>query len=272
MRRNLETLRYTTIAPSRYTVYLSAAEHARLEGILPRLRAETIRALSEEIARLNRASGLRHRVDRWFGRARPALQNADTHWHVDFLPDADGDLQHDQDIIVHSDLILPAEPELGGERTRRITTVHAGATTTSRAQVVATKTSDAGAAGRGAPWPAPRARLTYQDARGRHEFTIAHDSITIGRGGASHPVDVRVSGPEDVSRVHAKIRRDPGTGAFHLVDLSALGTTLDGRHVPRGVDEVDGVRRENGAESVLPDRARIGLAEAVFLDFERVQA
>jgi hypothetical protein len=55
-----------------------------------------------------------------------------------------------------------------------------------------------------------------------------------------------------------------------LIDLSTLGTTLNGRHVPRGFDEVDGAKRENGVESELPIRARIGLAEAVFIDFERV--
>jgi len=261
MRRNLETLKYTTVAPSRYTVYLSPVEHARLEGILPRLRAETLRALSEEIARLNRSSGLRRRVGRLLGRGRPALQNADTHWHVEFLPDPDGELQHEQDIVVHSDLILPAEVELGsGERTRRLTTVHAGATTSARAQVIASTVSA----------PAARARLTYEDASGAHRFDITSDSITIGRGGAAYRVDVRVAAAEDVSREHARIRRDARTGGFYLIDLSTLGTTLNGRHVPRGVEEADGVKRETGAESLLPDRARIGLAETVFLDFERV--
>jgi len=53
-------------------------------------------------------------------------------------------------------------------------------------------------------------------------------------------------------------------------DLSTLGTTLNGRHVPRGVDDNNGVKRENGQETALPARARIGLAETVFLDFEQV--
>ena len=49
--------------------------------------------------------------------------------------------------------------------------------------------------------------------------------------------------------------------------MSSLGTTLNGRHVPRGYDEVDGSKRENGTETALPDTARIGLADLVFLDF-----
>jgi hypothetical protein len=77
---------------------------------------------------------------------------------------------------------------------------------------------------------------------------------------------------EDVSREHARICRDPRTGQFFLIDLSTLGTTLNGRHVPRGVDVEEGVKRENGAQTQLPDRARIGLADTVFLDFERVRS
>ena len=67
---------------------------------------------------------------------------------------------------------------------------------------------------------------------------------------------------DDVSREHARIRRDPNTGAFHLIDLSSFGTTLNGRHVPVGYEKVDGLKRENGAETALPDVARIGLADA----------
>ena len=36
MRRNLEPLKYSTLAPSRYLVYLHPTEYARLEGILRR--------------------------------------------------------------------------------------------------------------------------------------------------------------------------------------------------------------------------------------------
>jgi hypothetical protein len=261
MRTNLEVLKYTTVAPSRYTVYVSPREHARLEGIIPRLQAETIRALNEELDRLNKPAGIKRRVTRLFGRERPPLQNADTKWHVEFLPDVDGELLDEQDLVVHSDLILPAEPELGGgERTRRITTVHSGQRTTTREQ-----TSN----------PAPArsaayARIAYEDTTGLHRYDVVKESTTIGRGGISYPVDIRIITSEDVSREHARIRRDPRTGAFFLIDLSSLGTTLNGRHVPRGFDEVDGAKRENGAESALPDRVRIGLAETVFLDFEKV--
>ena len=267
MRQNLEQLKYATLAPSRYTVYLSAAEHARLEGIIPRLQAEAARALDEELSRLNRPSWLRRRVS-WLpvGR-RPPLENAGPRWHVEFLCDTDGELAAEGDVIVHSDLVLAPDLELGvGERTRRITTVKSGDHTTTHKQTVsATAASVSTAPAR----PMVRARLTYQDNRGQHQHDLVRDQTTIGRGGLAFPVDVRVATSEDVSREHARIRRDDKTGQFYLIDLSTLGTTINGRHVPRGVDERDGVKHENGTETALPPRARIGLAETVFLDFEQ---
>jgi hypothetical protein len=101
-----------------------------------------------------------------------------------------------------------------------------------------------------------------------HSYDIARDSVTVGRGGLAYRVDVRVEASADVSREHMRLRRDPATGRFFVVDLSSLGTSVDGRRVPRGFDEADGAKRENGTETALGDRARIGLADTVFLDFE----
>jgi hypothetical protein len=83
-------------------------------------------------------------------------------------------------------------------------------------------------------------------------------------------VDIRIVSSVDVSREHARIRRDRQTGRFYLIDLSSLGTTLNGRHVPRGYEEREGTKRETGVETLLPDTARIGLADIVFLDFTKV--
>jgi hypothetical protein len=260
MRENRVELRYSVVVPSRYCVVLSPTEFARIEGLVPRLQAETVRALTEELDRLNRPSWFERRVGSWRQKGRPMLENPDTQWHVEFVPDLNGDLEHDGDLLVQSELCLSAEPDLGGGgRTRRITTVHAGSTRAVREEAVATA-----AASR-----AVYARLSYADQTGTHHYDIVRDSTTIGRGGVVYPVDVRLSTSDDVSREHARIRRDPATGRFFLIDLSTVGTTLNGRHVPRGFDEVDGTKRENGMESELPTRARIGLAETVFVEFER---
>ena len=114
------------------------------------------------------------------------------------------------------------------------------------------------------------ARLRYEDNGGPHVFDIVRDSITIGRGGIAYRADVKIDASVDVSREHARIRRDPASGRFFLIDLSTLGTTIDGCPAPRGYDEADGTKRENGAEAALADGARIGLAGAVFLRFERL--
>ncbi|MEO8481203.1 MAG: FHA domain-containing protein [Acidobacteriota bacterium] len=263
MRENLEELRYSTLAPSRYTVYLSPAEHARLEGLIPRLRAESVRALDEEMARLNRRKRLR-RLGGWLRQA-PALENADLGWHIEFLPDLDGELTGEQDILVQSELVIPAAPELGaGERTRRVKT-HAASNATTREEVAGIQ---APITNQSKPRATASARLTYLDQDGSHRHDIARASTSIGRGGRMYPVDVRVVANDDVSREHARIRRDENTGAFFLIDLSSHGTTIDGQPVPRGYDEEGGTKRENGTEVPLPTRARIGLAGVVFLDFE----
>ena len=47
MRQNLEPLKYSVLAPSRYLVYLHPREYQRLEGVVPILQEETARALTE---------------------------------------------------------------------------------------------------------------------------------------------------------------------------------------------------------------------------------
>jgi hypothetical protein len=270
---NLEELKYSTLAPSRFVVYLHPAEHTRLAGVLPVVERETVRALEEALENLNHGSFLRRIFD-WLllsssvGRAlhrllgmggEPAVQRAGE-WHVEFLPDPGGELQSEGDILVSSDLALPAQPELGvGERTRRFTTSRMGTQTSSTASV-----SD-----RAPSAPATvRGRLRYEDAGGPKTFDITRDSISIGRGGLAYPVDVRIETSPDVSREHLRIRRDPATGAFFVIDLSTLGTSLDGRRLPRGYSDEGGTKRENGVETPLPPRATLRLADLVTVDFE----
>ena len=283
MRSNLETLKYSTLAPSRYVVYVHPAEYGRLESIIPILQEETVRALTEELDRLNNPSGLRRYSDRLKGESTPRVQTPGGEWQVEFVMDPDGELA-EGDILIDSELMLPPQPELGvGQRTRRITTAHAVERTSAAEQVpAAAQPADLPRHSAGAQAEdrtvrthvpvAPRvlARLIYDDKAGPHTFDITCDAILIGRGSATAPVDVRIESSVDVSREHARIRRDPATGQFFLIDLSTLGTTLNSRHVPRGYDEVDGVRKETGVETPLPNGACIGLAETVFLEFTLV--
>lgn len=319
MRANLEPLKYSTLAPSRYLVYLHAAEYARLEGILGIIQQQTVRALNEELASLNDGTGLARYARRVWKRPFATVESAAPEWHVEFLVDPDGDLQPG-DVLVDSELLLPPGPELGvGARTRRIATVYTGSRGVTREATapvppappvhpalpvqsaapvqpapaavppaalapltlpdVATAATPADTAAvvlAPAPPPlpsaaqaAPRAlaRISYEDDAGAHDYAVVKASVSIGRGGVAYPVDVRITSSTDVSREHARIRHDADRGHFCLIDLSSLGTTVEGVPVPRGYDEADGSKRENGVEVVLPDRARIGLANLVFLDF-----
>ena len=258
MRRYQEPLVYSIIVPSRYLVYLHPAEYARLEGILPILQEQTVRGLADEVAKLNRPSPIQRYADRIRRKPQVPVESAGGDWHVEFLEDPDGDVPEGA-FLVDSELRAPHSVELGaGDRTRRITTVHLGQRVTTREQTVTRQAQPDGHV---------LARVTHEDDSGQHAFDVVKDSVTIGRGGTTYLVDITIASSADVSREHARIRRDAQTGTFFLIDLSSLGTTLNGRHVPRGYDEVDGTKRENGVETPLPDQARIGLADVVYLQF-----
>ena len=262
MRKNLEPLKYSTLAPTRFTVYVHPTEYARIEGIIPILEGETVRALADELQKLNRRSPIKRWLERLTRDHEPQIDNAGAEWQVEFRADPDGDLS-EGDLLIDSELVLPARPDLGvGERTRRITTMHTGHRTTTREHTV-----NRAAQALASP---VFGRLIYDDTSGQHAHDVVRDSVTIGRGGIAYPVDIRIVSSVDVSREHARIRRDLQTGRFYLIDLSSLGTTLNGRHVPRGYEEREGAKRENGVETPLPDTARIGLADVVFLDFRKV--
>jgi hypothetical protein len=93
LRRNLEPVGSSVMAPSRYVVYLHAAEYARIKTTIPLLREKTIRALADELDRLNHRSAFRRYVERVLGRQRPSIISAERKWFVEFLPAADGELE-----------------------------------------------------------------------------------------------------------------------------------------------------------------------------------
>jgi hypothetical protein len=259
MRQNLERLKYSTLAPSRYTVYLHPAEFARLETIIPVLQEQTIRALDEELRRLNAAGA----SARWMRRVEraPEIRNAAADWHIAFLADPDEELK-EGDLLVDSELLMPARPDLGlGEQTRQIATLQSGQRATTIVHTINCAASPS--------TPRRLGHIEYDDESGHHLYDVTKDCFSIGRGGVAYPVDIRIASSADVSREHARIRRDSASDRFFLIDLSTLGTTLNGRHVPKGFDEIDGAKRENGSETPLPDVANIGLAGTVFLDFRK---
>jgi pSer/pThr/pTyr-binding forkhead associated (FHA) protein len=100
---------------------------------------------------------------------------------------------------------------------------------------------------------------------------MTKDLIKIGRGSADRWVDLKLRAKKDVSREHLQIRRDPATGQFFIKDLSTLGTTVNGKRVPGSIEQVNGQDIDRNLEAPLPNKARIGLAGVIFLEFKAIK-
>jgi pSer/pThr/pTyr-binding forkhead associated (FHA) protein len=97
---------------------------------------------------------------------------------------------------------------------------------------------------------------------------MTKNQIVIGRGGRDYWTDLTLHTVPDISREHIRLRRDPANGNFFLKDLSRLGTTIDGQKIPSSIDYVESEKKDKNVEVNLPRRARIGLADVIFLDFQ----
>ena len=87
-----------------------------------------------------------------------------------------------------------------------------------------------------------------------------------------HPEDFEQIRPAGVSREHCRIRRDPATGKFSIKDVSQYGATVDGQRIPTSLERAaDGSKIDRNVEAPLPARAKAGLADVFFLEFETVQ-
>ena len=258
MREGLEPLHYTTLPPAIYHVYLHRDDFERLRGIFPRMREETRQALDAEMADLNRASlGERLKLAR-----KPASKVVapDGGWRVEFFENTDDDVAAG-DIVIYSELALPAKPEFGaGSMTKRIGTRRmAGELTATHkyeAQLPETKEMDA------------YATIEYEDQTGRQTYRMAKNQIVIGRGGRDYWTDLKLNTLPDVSREHVRLRRDAESGEFFIKDLSRLGTSVNGEQIPTSVEYLEGEKRDKNVEIKLPATARIGLAGVVFLEFK----
>ena len=266
MREGLEPLAYSTVPPSLYHVYLYPDDLERLRGILPRIIDEAGQALDTELESLNRASlGERIKLAR---RSVPKVAAPEGGWRIQFLENTDDDTQPG-DIVIHSELALPAKTELGsGSMTKRIATRRLAAASAGEdcPTVAFSAAEPAESAGESKAF----ALIEYRDNSGHQTYRMTKEQIVVGRGGHDYWTDVKLDTLPDVSREHFRLRRDPTTGKFYLKDLSRLGTTINGEAAPSSVEFVDGAKRDRDVETPLPDAARIGLAGVLFLDFRNL--
>jgi len=292
MREGLEPLHYSTLAPAIYHVYLHPDDMDRLRGIVPRIVEEARRALDEEIETLNRGTIMdrlnivdRLKLTRKTG---TRITPPDGGWQVRILENTDDDTQPG-DIVIYSELALPAKPEFGaGSMTKRIATRRMGGTQSSsqsyeekkpvdqpsplpgklaRDGAVASGAASGAAAGEARPEPGAFAVIEYDDGGDRKVYQMTKEQIVVGRGGRDYWTDLKLDTLPDVSREHFRLRRDPESGKFFLKDLSRLGTTINGEKAPSSIEYVEGEKRDRNVEVPVPETARIGLAEVLYLEF-----
>lgn len=268
MRQGLEPLVTKTLAPSLYQVYLHSEDYDRLRTIFGELEAEAAKLLDEELERMNRgASPVFGRLLKQFRKGKegngepqqPPMRyvSAEGRWYIRFQEDPNGTLAPG-DIEVVSEFAQPPSSTYGaGSKTRRISTTRRLGSTD---MVTRQETVDSQGA---------LARIAFTDKRGPQTYFMTKGEIVIGREAPDVWVDLRLDTLPDVSREHARLQRTP-EGRFRLKDLSKLGTTLDGKPIPRSLETIHGEVKDLDRWVDLPDRARIGLAGVVVLDFERI--
>jgi FHA domain len=281
MGASLEPLVTKTIAPSLYQVYLHPDDYDHLRTLFGELESEAKALLDGELARLNRGSSpsfsrILRKKDA--APAPPKFVSAEGKWTIRFQEDPNGTL-NPGDLEVVSEFARPPEAGYGaGSKTHRISTTRkfGQPQMTTKRDTTAAVVAPPGAIGTPAmaamatmdSQAAALARLVYQDDRGRHTFLMTKDEIVIGRQAPDVWADLSLDTSLDVSREHARLQRTP-EGKFRIKDLSKLGTTVNGAPLPRSLEAPDGAAQDLGQWMDLPDKARIGLAGVIYLDFER---
>jgi pSer/pThr/pTyr-binding forkhead associated (FHA) protein len=269
-------IRYTTLVPCLFHVYLHPEDYDQIRPVAPQVELEARRALEERMAELNRVAQPSI-AERLKIKSRAAAQQTEykalAAWVVEFHPDQEGQLGRG-DMEVYSELGSAPREEFGvGAMTRRITRRSAEGATSTRLEAVPTPPQQ-GATDEAPSPPTTRAGeqtygwLRYEDRSGPREYAITKDLVVIGRGGRSFWVDLKLDALPDISREHCRIRRDPATGRFFLKDVSQFGTTVNGSPVPSSMEVRDSKPHDKNIEVALPDRARIDLAGKLALTFE----
>jgi pSer/pThr/pTyr-binding forkhead associated (FHA) protein len=265
LRLNLYPLPFTTLPPSIFHVYLHPSDFDRIEGIVPRLVAELQQALSDEVRKINqgreKSGGV---LSRLIAQAEaPPVEVPAGGWDVQVNADRNGTLKPGE-LGIDSLLPLPPPIEFGGPATTRIVKSVLNETGRSSTTVEITPRATAGSQSHEIDLR-ERARLTYDDDQGHHEFSMCKDTLSIGRGGSSVWVDVQVFTTSKVSREHCRIRRDH-SGRFFIQDASSWGTSVDGVTIPPAMKGPGGVLRP-GVEHEIVSPARVQLADALTIDF-----
>ncbi|HTS31669.1 MAG TPA: FHA domain-containing protein [Bryobacteraceae bacterium] len=242
--RNMELGRlemgYTVLLPCIFSVYVHPDDYDRLAGVQDIIREDAGRVLSARMAEWNkRASRFRR------GSPRRVYRIAQSDWWIELFADLENSVPPG-DVEIHSELNESPQPGYRGVKT---TLIEREPSVTS-ARVARDREST-----RRQP-DKVFAEIRYQDDSGPQTYFMKQNEVSIGRGGEDLWVDLPLYTNDEVSREHVKLRRDPASGVFTIVDQSRNGTWLNGRKLARGVEEP------------VPGSAEIKIAEVLKLSFE----
>ena len=243
--RNMELgqleMQYSILLPCMFSVYLHPDDYTRLRPVQDLIKEDARRALNARMAEWNGRGGL------WSGRSgtRKTYRIAQSDWWIELFADLENAVPPG-DVEIHSELNDVAQPGYRGAKT---TLIDREPSVTS-ARVVRDRVSTRRQPDR------VFAEIRYQDDSGPQTYFVTQNEVSIGRGGDDQWVDLPLYTNDEVSREHLKLRRDPATGGFAIMDQSRNGTWLNGRRLARGVEEP------------VPDRAEIGVADVLKLSFE----
>jgi hypothetical protein len=231
---------YTVLLPCVFSIYLHPDDYGRLRGVHDIIREDARRALKGRMDGWNGKNSFFRR-----GSARKTYKIAQDDFVIDFFEDTEGAVPPG-DIEIHSELNDVAQPGYRGAKTTLID--REPSVTSARVARDRENTRRRG--------DKVLAEIRYQDDSGPQTYFVTQNEVSIGRGGEDLWVDLPLYTHEEVSREHLRLRRDPDTGRFTIIDRSRNGTWLNGRKLARG------------AEEPVPDRAEIGVADVLKLEFE----
>jgi len=255
---------YSNLVPSTFAVFLYSEDLDRLRPIEQRMRDEAIRALGEKLAKLNKAGGSKLKIPLVTDKKPRKRYEALGEWSVEFHENTDDDAR-DTPLVIHSTFpFTSGSDDRVGTLTERITKRRPDGQTTSTSTQRMGPVDTRRAAG------IVYANIDYDDETGAHSYQMTKDQIKIGRGASDRWVDLKLNVKKDVSREHLQIRRDSASGKFFVKDLSTLGTTVNGKRLAASIEQVNGEDVDKNIETPLPNKARIGLAGVLFLEFRAI--
>ncbi len=246
--RNLDLgrfeLNYSVLLPCIFTIYLHPGDYGRLSGVLTHIADDAKRALAERVAQLNRPS-TRIRLNR---KSIKEHKIAARDWVIEFVADSEGSVPQG-DVEIHSE--LNETPQAGYRGTKTTLIDREPSVTSRRSSPSAIQPSDT----QRIP-DRIYAEIRYEDESGPQLFRMMQNVVRVGRGGDQELMDLALYTNDEVSREHLILRRDAATGRFFIEDRSSNGTWLDGK------------RLKTGVEQALPEKADIGVAEVLTLQFQ----